>query len=105
MKNFFFITLCLMVSFQAYSANPISEDCTFKGKKLYGKVQIVQSFPDFKVEVTKSFPDLKVKTKEHFANKCGEWIFVNHFADFKVKFVDSFPDIKIKFVENFPGRR
>ncbi|MFH1358036.1 MAG: hypothetical protein ABII18_12995 [bacterium] len=101
----FFTFIFLIICVQASAANPITEDCTFNGKKLYGKVKIVDNFPDIKVEVTKSFPDLKVKTKEHFASKCGEWIFVKNFADFKVKFVESFPDIKIQFVDNFPGRK
>ena len=80
-----------------------SETCTYRGKKLYGKVQVVENFPDFKVEVVTSFPDLKVKTVASFADDCGEWQFVEHFPDFKIKFVESFPDLEIKFVESFPG--
>ena len=30
--------------------------CTFNGKKLYGKIQEVSSFPDVKVQVVSSFP-------------------------------------------------
>ena len=29
--------------------------------KIYGKIQFVNSFPDFKVQVVTSFPDLKVQ--------------------------------------------
>ncbi|WP_348539832.1 MULTISPECIES: hypothetical protein [Spirulina sp. CCY15215] len=79
------------------------QTCTYRGKKLYGKVQIVENFPDFKVEVVTSFPDLKIKPVTSFPDDCGEWQFVEHFPDFKIKFVDSFPDIKIQFVESFPG--
>jgi hypothetical protein len=79
------------------------ESCTYHGQKLYGKVQIVESFPDFEVEVVTSFPDLKVKTVTSFPDDCGEWQFVESFPDFKIKFVESFPDFKIKFVESFPG--
>ncbi len=42
----------------------IGSDCTFKGKKLYGKVQIVSSFADFKIEIVNSFPDIKALLSE-----------------------------------------
>lgn len=80
-----------------------SEHCTYRGKKLAGKVKIVEHFPDFKVEVVTSFPDLKVKPVTSFPDDCGEWQFVENFPDFKIKFVESFPDLEIKFVESFPG--
>lgn len=85
------------------SAASISSNCTFKGVPLYGKVQIVNSFPDFKVKVTSSFPDLKVKQVSSFPDSCGKWQFVNSFPDFKVQFVDSFQDFSIKYVDSFPG--
>ena len=37
-------------------AGKVGSNCSFKGKKLYGKVQIVNSFPDIKVQVVSSFP-------------------------------------------------
>ncbi|MEA5472206.1 hypothetical protein [Spirulina sp. 06S082] len=80
-----------------------AQTCTYRGKKLSGKVQIVENFPDFKVKVVTSFADLKVKTVTSFPDDCGEWQFVEHFPDFKIKFVDSFPDLEIEFVESFPG--
>jgi hypothetical protein len=79
------------------------KDCIYKGFKLYGKVKIVDNFPDIKVQVVENFPDLKVKIVQNFPDECGEWKFVDNFQDFKIQFVDNFPDIKIKFVENFPG--
>ncbi|MGK7929747.1 MAG: hypothetical protein AB4290_31645 [Spirulina sp.] len=79
------------------------QTCTYNGKKLYGKVQIVENFPDFKVEVVTSFPDLRVKTVTSFPDDCGEWQFVEHFPDFKIQLVEHFPDFKIQFVEHFPG--
>ncbi len=79
------------------------EDCTYNGYKLYGKVAIVESFPDIKVQAVESFPDLKVKVVESFPDDCGEWEFVESFPDLKVQFVESFPDVKIQFVESFPG--
>lgn len=84
-------------------ADAVSKDCRFEGVPLHGKVQVVDSFPDFKVKVVDSFPDLKVKAVDHFPDDCGEWKFVDSFPDFKIKFVSSFPDFKIKMVESFPG--
>ncbi len=79
------------------------EQCTCRGIKLYGKVKVVESFPDFKVKIVESFPDVKVKVVTSFPSSCGKWQFVEHFPDFTIKYVENFPDIKIKFVENFPG--
>jgi hypothetical protein len=78
-------------------------DCTFKGIKLYGKVQVVTSFPDIKVKVVTSFPDLKVQNVSSFPDGCGKWQFVDSFPDFKIQYVDSFPDIEIMMVNSFPG--
>lgn len=77
--------------------------CSLKGHRLYGKVQVVNSFPDLKVQVVNSFPDLKVKVVNSFADSCGEWLMVNSFPDFKIQFVNSFPDLKIEYVNSFPG--
>lgn len=81
----------------------VGSDCSFKGKRLYGKVQVVDSFPDIKVQVVTSFPDLKVQTVTSFPDSCGKWQFVTSFPDFKIQYVTSFPDIKIQMVTSFPG--
>ncbi len=78
-------------------------DCTFNGIKLYGKVQVVSSFPDIKVKIVSSFPDLKVQNVSSFPDGCGKWQFVTSFPDFKIQYVDSFPDIEIMMVNSFPG--
>jgi hypothetical protein len=75
-------------------------DCTYKGKKLWGKVQYVDSFPDFKVKIS-SFPDLNVH-ETSFATRCGEWEKVTAFGDFKVQIVDFFEDFDIAY-SSFPG--
>ncbi len=82
---------------------PIDSDCTWNSIKLYGKVQVVTSFPDIKVQVEESFPDLNVEFVSSFADDCGEWQKVDSFPDFKIQYVDSFPDIKIREVTSFPG--
>lgn len=81
----------------------ITKSCTFKGKKLFGKVKVVTSFPDFKVKAVESFPDIKVKMVESFPDACGKWQMVESFPDFTIQYVDSFPDFSIKHVESFPG--
>ena len=81
----------------------INSDCTFKGFKLYGKIQVVESFPDIKVQIVDAFPDIKVKVVDAFPDDCGEWQFVTSFPDVKIQFVTSFPDVKIQYVDAFPG--
>jgi hypothetical protein len=70
----------------------VGPDCSLKGKKLFGKVQVVDAFPDLKVQVVDAFPD-----------KCGKWKMVDAFPDVKIQKVTAFPDLKIKYVSAFPG--
>lgn len=98
--SLFFVAL---VNHSFLRAQSISNHCERDGKKLYGKVKVVTSFPDYKVKVVNSFPDLKVKTVSSFPDDCGEWQMVESFPDFTVQFVESFPDFTIQFVESFPG--
>ena len=108
--------LCLAVSISAalvlgpgsFGATPtaadkISSDCTFRGKKLQGKVKIVSAFPDFKVKKVEAFEDLKVKNVDAFPDSCGRWQFVDSFPDFTIQYVEAFPDFTIRFVNAFPG--
>ena len=73
------------------------------GFRLCGKVQVVNSFPDFTVEVVESFPDLRVQKVSSSPSRIGEWEFVESFPDFKIQYVNSFADLKIQFVDSFPG--
>lgn len=68
-----------------------------------GKIQFVDSFPDYKVQIVDSFPDLKVKKVTSFPDDTGEWQIVTSFPDFKIQIVTSFPDFKVKYVDSFPG--
>lgn len=77
--------------------------CKFKGKQLWGKIQVVTSFPDVKVQVVRAFPDVKVQKVKAFPDQCGKWQLVDAFPDTKVQFVDAFPDVKIEYVDAFPG--
>ena len=81
----------------------VGPDCRLKGKALFGKVKIVEAFPDLKVQVVDAFPDLKVQVVDAFPDKCGKWKMVDAFPDVKIQMVTAFPDIKIKYVNAFPG--
>lgn len=85
------------------SAQKVNKDCTFKGRKLWGKVMVVTSSPDIKIQVVSSFPDLKVMHVNSFPDSCGKWQMVTSFPDLKIEFVNSFPDLKIMHVNSFPG--
>lgn len=95
--------IVLLIIFSGDNISQDNSDCYLKGHRLYGRVQIVDSFPDLKVQVVSSFPDLKVKTVDNNPTKCGEWKMVDSFPDLKIQIVNSFPDIKIQFVQSFPG--
>jgi hypothetical protein len=71
--------------------------------KIHGKIQYVDSFPDYKVEVVSAFSDLKVKEVTSFASNAGEWEIVTSFPDYKIQKVSSFGDFKIEYVNSFPG--
>ncbi len=79
--------------------------CEFEGKKLYGKIQLVEheSQADIKVQIVNAFADLKVRFVENFADECGEWQIVENGANLKVYITENFPDIKIQPVSSFPG--
>lgn len=98
----YFSVIMLLTSFNSPD-NPEQkgfdkETCTFNGKKLYGKIKIVDSFEDVKVKVVNSLEDIEVNITNSLADECGEWIIVDSHEDIRVKYVDSLEDIKIKFI-------
>ena len=108
----FFALMALSMMAQSRDTKPgINKDnCTYVTKEgktfnLYGKVKIVEHFPDIKVQIVDSFEDLDVKIVESFPDQCGKIKIVEHFPDVKVQIVDHFPDIKVKLVESFTGVR
>ena len=101
--NATFAVAITALSFPASAADIDKSACTFKGKKLYGKIQIVTSFPDVKVQEVTSFPDVKIEKVNSFPDKCGKWQIVTSFPDTKVQMVPSFPDVKVQYVTSFPG--
>ena len=71
--------------------------------KIHGRIQFVQSFPDYKVQVVTSFADLHVQIVTSFPDKPGQWQIVESFPDYKIEMVNSFPDFTIQYVKSFPG--
>ncbi len=98
-----FLSSLLALPFLPANAGNVGASCTLKDKPLYGRVQIVNAFPDFRVQVVNAFPDLRVQTVNAFADSCGRWQYVNSFPDFKIQFVNAFPDLRIQYVDAFPG--
>lgn len=94
--------LVLLFSF-GILGNPVSKDCKFKGKFLFGKVRIVEYGEDFKVKAVEYSEDLKIQTTSYLQSDCGKWYFVEYGEDFKIRFVDYSEDFKIKYVEYSPG--
>jgi len=101
----FLATATLALSPAAHADGVDKGSCTFKGHKLWGKVQVVKAFPDIKVQVVTAFPDVKVKKVTAFPDACGKWQFVTAFPDIKIQFVTAFPDVKIQYVDAFPGTK
>ena len=71
--------------------------------KIHGRIQYVNSFPDYKAQAVTSFPDLRVEIVESFPDKPGQWQIVDSFPDYKIQMVNSFPDFTIQYVKSFPG--
>lgn len=97
------ILLFVMPLVMATNPKIDKEKCTCNGHPLYGRVQVVDSYPDFDVKIVDSYPDLDVKIVESYPDKCGLWKFVDSNPDFKIRFVDSYPDISIRYVDSYPG--
>lgn len=71
--------------------------------KVFGKIKIVDHFPDYKVKIVATSADLHVKEVSSFPDAAGKWKIVDNFPDFKIQIVTHFPDFTIKYVDHFPG--
>ena len=93
----------ILISVSLFAQQKIDkETCSYNGIQLYGKVKVVEHFPDITIQVVESFADIDVKVVEEFADECGEWKMVEKFPDFTIKIVEHNADIKVRFVRNFP---
>ena len=113
----FAILLCVLASSAAAQNVPVEGDvapggvggdhrpCDFQGKRLMGRVRVVESFPDFRVKLEddKKFAELHARRVTRKPEICGEWEFVDGMPDFTIAFVDYGEDFKIAWVENEPG--
>lgn len=70
---------------------------------VYGKVQIVNAFPDYKVRVVDAFADLDVQVVNAFPDKPGKWEIVNSAARYKIQFVTIGEDFTVHFVNHSPA--
>src|SRR5262245_8432759 len=77
-------------------------NCTWKGKKLYGKIEFVDSFPDLKIREVTALPDFKVEMVSSLPSRCGEWQEVTSLPTLRVKRVTAFEDLEVEFVTAFP---
>ncbi|MCR5696426.1 MAG: hypothetical protein K6G73_05545 [Marinilabiliaceae bacterium] len=93
MKRVLLLLVIAMLCSAMSSDDCITKDGYFRGKRLCGRVKIVDSFADFDVRVVTSLADLDVKKVTSFADDPGEWIFVDHFPDFTIRYVKSFPGV------------
>ncbi len=66
--------------------------------KIYGKIQLVDMFPDFKVQIVTANADLNVEKVKMFPNSKGKWELVTMFPDYKIQLVDFLPDFTVKFI-------
>jgi hypothetical protein len=89
---------------------PIRCDCTFKGKRLWGKVKFVGAldFPDITVKVvTSNLADLYVERLSfpQIPTRCGQWLEEQDFPDFKVRIADfaELADFEIQYDNFRPG--
>lgn len=72
-------------------------------RKLYGRIQIVDTAGDYRVQVVDAAPDLRVKIVSTPASSPGEWQLVDAAEDYRVEIVKGAEDICVMFVDYFPG--
>ena len=70
---------------------------------VFGKIQFVNAFADYKAQVVAAAEDLRVERVTAFARMPGQWEIVDAFPDYKIELVDAFPDFTIRWVDSFPG--
>jgi len=114
-KNLLFIVLIMtsivLFSFTKSNNTKVSEsfmipiECTFKSKKLFGKIQFVTSHPDIKIQYVDAGADIDVQMVTSSATSCGKWQEVKSSPDLKVQVVNSFPDLKVRLVKSNPGMK
>lgn len=104
--RFFYFVILFLVPIAVLASNPIKDE-TFKGKKLIGKVRVVERNADFKVQIVDHYNpcDLKVQVLPSYQhpNQVGQWQMVESGENFTIQFVNSGADFTIRFVTSNPG--
>lgn len=103
MKTIILLFLSLSILSLDARLSTVSSDCTVKGKKLYGRVMIVESAEDLRVLEVSQAPDVRVQVVTQAPNRCGQWMLVEFLPDVRIKMVEFLPDVHVQFVDNFPG--
>ncbi len=80
----------------------ITKTCTLNGKKLYGKVKVVQNFADFKVKTVRT-SSISRCSSSRTSRRLRQVAAGRELPDFTIQYVENFPDFQIKNVEHFPG--
>jgi hypothetical protein len=99
MKKIILVLLLALIPSMSFAGGRIGQDCTSKGKKLYGRVRIVNVGETFKVKAVSLGEDLRVQTSNTLATTCGRWEIVSIAEDFSIRMVDMGEDFSIRFVE------
>jgi hypothetical protein len=84
------ILLFLLLAFSLNAkTGKVQSDCTNKGKKLFGLVQIVDTGEDLTIQNVPTGEDLRIEVVRTNPARCGQWLFVNTGANLKVQFVNN----------------
>ncbi|MSR18092.1 MAG: hypothetical protein EXS00_02810 [Phycisphaerales bacterium] len=73
--------------------------------KIFGRIQYVTAFPDYRVEVVSALEDLRVQEVTALPNSAGRWQIVTSLPDFRIQKVKALGDFKIRYVTALPGTR
>ncbi len=69
-----------------------------QAQQVFGRIQVVDHFPDVRVRVVQGIADMEVRVVDAFPNRQGRWQFVDHFPDFRVQFVQHHADFTVRLV-------
>jgi|SRR5689334_19495697 hypothetical protein len=93
----------VFLSLLVFGSSSVLADTKVDVSKIYGNIQFVDSYPDYKVKIDNGWPDLKVKKVDSYPDSVGKWKIVDSYPDYKIQIVDSYPDFTIKYVDSYPG--
>ena len=71
--------------------------------KVHGRIQFVETLPDYKVKAVEDSADLRVQIVEDSPDAPGKWQVVNCSPDYRIQLVDSAADFTIQYVNRLSG--